>query len=109
MFPFLAQAGDGAKAPGFDLTALLPFVLLFVIMYLLFIRPQRKQEARKREMLSMIQKNDRILTTGGIYGVVTNVKDDELTIRIDDARDVKVKVARSFVATVVNKKEGEEA
>ena len=106
MIPILLQE---AKPGGGMFDMLLLIAPLFLIMYLLFIRPQRKQEAKKREMLAAMQKNDRVLTTGGIYGIITNLKEDELTIRIDDARDVKVKIARSFVAAVVNKNEGEEA
>ena len=60
-------------------------------------------------MIASIRKNDRILMNGGLYGVVMNVKDqdDEITIRIDDNRDVKVRVSRGMIASVVNKKDDE--
>ena len=87
------------------LMLLLPMVLIF---YLLILRPQRKQEANRKAMIAAIKKNDRVLTTGGLIGVVTNVKEDEITIRVDDSRDVKVRVAPNFVTAVMNRKEGED-
>ena len=100
MDSILAQGEQGSL-----FTLLLPFILLFVLMWLLFIRPQRKQEMNRKLMLAAIQKNDRVMTNGGIYGVVSNIKDDELTLKIDEARDVKVRVSRNFIATVLRKEE----
>lgn len=98
-----------AKTNGSGLDILPLIAVLIVIMYFFLIRPQKKQEAKRKEMLGAIKKNDRVLTNGGIYGVVTNIKEDEVTLRIDDTRDVKVKVSRNFIAAVVNKNEGSEA
>ena len=87
------------------LMLLLPMVLIF---YLLILRPQRKQEANRKAMIAALKKNDRVLTSGGLLGVVTNVKEDEITIRVDDSRDVKVRIAPNFVTAVLNRKEGED-
>lgn len=110
MFTILAQEGGGAPAqPGGDIVGLLvPFAAIFLIMYLLFIRPQRKQEAQRRAMIDAVKKNDKIMTSGGLQGVVTNVKDDVVTIRIDEARDVKVNIQKNFISAVLAKKEGAE-
>jgi preprotein translocase subunit YajC len=87
------------------LVIMVPMIVLF---YFLLIRPQRKQEAQRRAMIDSLKKNDRILTTGGLIGIVTNVIDDEITIRVDDARDVKVRVAKSAISAVLNRnKDGE--
>jgi preprotein translocase subunit YajC len=83
--------------------------LIFVLMYFMIIRPQRRQEQKRREMIAAITKNDRVLTAGGIIGVVTNLKDDELTLRIDDARDVKVRVTRTAVTMVLEREDKKEA
>ncbi len=96
-------------APGGGLFQLLPmFAIMFMIMYFMIIRPQRKKEKMRLEMLSQIRKNDHILTTGGIYGVVMNVKDDELLLRIDDTNNIRVRLSRSSVVGVIDPKEKEE-
>ena len=108
MYWFLAQEG-GEEAVPFFANPLFLMVIIFGLMWFMFIRPQRKQEQSRRAMISAIKKNDRILMNGGLYGVVTSVKEgeDELTIRVDEKSDVKVRVSRSMIATVVNKKEDE--
>jgi preprotein translocase subunit YajC len=81
---------------------MIPMIVLF---YFLLIRPQRKQEAKRRAMIDMLKKNDRILTNGGLFGTVSNVMDDEVALRVDDARDVKVRIAKNAISAVVNRKE----
>jgi preprotein translocase subunit YajC len=105
MFPFLAaEGGDQGGGPLSFLVLLLPMILIF---YLLILRPQKKQEANRKAMIAAVKKNDRVLTNGGLLGVVTNVRDDEVTIRVDEARDVKVRISSNFIASVVNKEDGE--
>ena len=105
MFPFLAAEEAPQEGMPFSFVILLPTMIL--LFYVLILRPQRKQEANRKAMIAAIKKNDRVLTNGGLLGVVTNVKDDEITIRIDEARDVKVRISSNFIAAVVNKEEGE--
>ncbi len=57
-----------------------PMILLFVIMYVILILPQRKREKKTREMLNALKVGDEIVTVGGIMGKVVNIKDDEITI-----------------------------
>jgi len=73
------------------------FVLLFGMLYLLFLRPAMKQEKERSNLQNSLQKNDRILTSGGIYGTVVSVSDtaDELVLRVDD--QVKIRVTRAGV------------
>jgi preprotein translocase subunit YajC len=107
MYWFLAQEGQ-QEVPIWGHPIFL-MVIIFGLMWFMFIRPQRKQEAARRAMIAGVRKNDRIVTTGGILGVVTNVKeqDEEVTIRIDDARDVKVRVLRNNIAAVLNRKDAD--
>jgi preprotein translocase subunit YajC len=105
MFPFLAaEGGDQGGGPLSFLVLLLPMILIF---YLLILRPQKKQESNRKAMIAALKKNDRVLTNGGLLGVVTNVRDDEITLRVDEARDVKVRISPNFIASVVNKEDGE--
>ena len=112
MYWFLAQnGGDQAPATGFDPLSLAPFLLIFVLMYFMFIRPQKKQQQAHRNMIANVKKNDRVLMRGGFYATIMNVKDqeDEITIKIDDNRDVKIRASRSYIEQVVTKKDGENA
>jgi preprotein translocase subunit YajC len=100
-----ADAQGGGRGP-WDFFILMG--VIFFVMWLLIIRPQKKQEKQRREMIASVRKNDHILTNGGLLGVVTNVKDDEVTIRIDDSRDVKARVSKNFISQVLSRKEGDE-
>ena len=83
---------------------LLPFVLIFVIMYFLILRPQRQQAKRREEMLKAVRRGDTVVTNGGIVGKVTKVVDDnEVELQIADG--VKVRAVRSLIADVRTKGE----
>ena len=94
--PAYAQAAGG----GNDMfISLLPFILIFVIMYFLIIRPQRQQAKKRAEMLKAVRRGDTVVTGGGIVGKVTKVVDDnELEVQI--AEGVKVRAFRSLVHDV---------
>jgi len=100
---FLAQTTTGA--PGSPLLQFLPIVLIFAAMYFLMIAPQRKKQKEHEKMLSALGSGDEIVTTGGIYGTITNVKEDRFVVRIAD--NTKVEVGKSFVSTVVSRSGGE--
>ncbi len=99
--PAYAQGAGG----GSDLfVTMLPFLLIFVIMYFLIIRPQRQQAKQRDEMLKAIRRGDTVVTGGGVIGKVTKVIDEhELEIQI--AKDVKVRAQRNLVADVRSKAE----
>ncbi len=102
---------EATPKQGSFMTLLVPFALMFSILYFLIIRPQRQKEKHRREMVDNIRKHDRIVTTGGIHGVVISVKEREIIVRVDDAKDVKLKIDRSAVTTVSipkSEKENEE-
>ncbi|GLU26747.1 MULTISPECIES: preprotein translocase subunit YajC [Brucella/Ochrobactrum group] len=97
--PAFAQAsGGGAMGPDM-LMSILPFVLIFVIMYFLIIRPQRTQMKKRQEMLAAVRRGDTVVTGGGIVGKVQKVHDDgELDVEI--AEGVKIRVLRSALSEV---------
>ena len=96
-FLFLMQA----KAPGGNfMTLLVPFALMFAIMYFLILRPQRKKEKDRLDMIANVRKNDRIVTSGGVHGVVVSVKEKELLVRVDNDKDVKLKIDKSAVTSI---------
>jgi preprotein translocase subunit YajC len=85
------------------LPSLLPFVAIFVLFYFLLIRPQRRDQARRQEMLGGVKKNDRVVTVGGIYGVVSNVnrEADEVTIKVDEGTNTKLRVTLSSIGRIL--------
>lgn len=104
---FLAQTTPaGPQGSGWPLMIL--FGLMFVIMYFLILRPQRKKEHERKAMLSRVRKNDRVITTGGIHGVVVAIKENDLLVRVDDAKDVKLRIDKSAISTLIESKEDEE-
>jgi preprotein translocase subunit YajC len=99
--PAFAQTGAG----GIDMmTTLLPFALIFVIMYFLILRPQRQQQRRREDMLKAIRRGDTVITNGGIVGKVTKVVDDN-EVELQIAEGVKVRAMRSLIAEVKTKAE----
>lgn len=104
--PLLLAQGGNQPGPGgpFSLTSILiiwlPIGLLF---YFLLIRPQRLEQARRNAMLRALKPNDRVLTAGGIYGVVTNVhrEADTVTIRVDESTNTKLRVALGAISRVL--------
>ncbi|MDN2564807.1 preprotein translocase subunit YajC [Aquibium sp. A9E412] len=100
--PAFAQAGTGSAPDLF--ISILPFVLIFVIMYFLIIRPQRQQLKRRNEMLAAIRRGDTVVTGGGLVGKVTKVINDT-ELEVDLGGGTKVTAVRSMVADVRVKSE----
>ncbi|HVW20468.1 MAG TPA: preprotein translocase subunit YajC [Opitutaceae bacterium] len=94
---FLAQtaAPGGASM----ISGLLPFVFIIGAMYFLILAPQRKKQKADEKMRAELQTGDEIMTNGGIFGTITNVKDDRFVIRVAD--NTKLEVAKAFVQSRV--------
>ena len=93
-----APGGGGGQGGG--MMAFLPFILIFVIFYFLLIRPQQRRQKEHRNLLGNLKVGDQVLTGGGIYGRVTGLRDNVITVEISDK--VRVKVNRASIAAVVN-------
>jgi preprotein translocase subunit YajC len=99
-----AQQEEGAPNPIVTAMPLLTIVAIFFLYMMLVQRPAMKREQETREtMIKNMKKNDRIVTTGGIYGTVTNIQldADEITIRVDESTNTKIKITRSAVQRVL--------
>jgi preprotein translocase subunit YajC len=92
-----SQPGGGGGGASSYMT-FLPIILIFVIFYFLLIRPQQKRQKEHRALLESLKVGDNVLTSGGIYGRVTGLRDNIVTIEISDK--VRVKVSRGHVAGV---------
>jgi len=80
---------------------LVPLILIFVIFYFMLIRPQKNKEKAHQKMLSELNKNDEIVTTGGIYGTIVNVKEKTFVVRVDD--NVKLEIEKTCVSYLKKK------
>ena len=92
----MSPGGGGGSS---QFLSFLPIILIFVIFYFLLIRPQQKQKKEHQSLLASLKVGDNVLTSGGIYGRVTGLKDDKVTVEISDK--VRVKVNRGHIAGVV--------
>ena len=101
----LAEAAPGAASES-PLPFWLPFVIIGILFYFMMIRPERKKRQETDDMIAALKKNDRILTIGGIYGTVVSAAkgSDDVTIRIDESNNTKIRIQRSSVKTVVTDK-----
>jgi preprotein translocase subunit YajC len=99
--PAFAQGffGGGAGGEGGMLMSLLPFILIFVIMYFLILRPQQKRVKQHSEMVKNVRRGDTVVTNGGLIGKVTKVIDDD-QIEIEIADDVRIRQMRGMVSDV---------
>ena len=102
---FLAYAmgGGGAGGSGGGIGAFAPLILMFAIFYFLLIRPQQKKAKQHREMVSALRKGDKVVSSGGLHGVVTGLTDEVVTMEI--APKVRVKVSRGSISGVSRREE----
>ena len=97
--PAFAQ-GAPAAGGGDVILQLVPFVLIFIIMWFLIIRPQQRRVKEHQEMLKNVRRGDTVVTSGGIVGKVTKVTEGTADLDVEIADGVRVKVARSMIAEV---------
>ncbi len=92
-----------AQVGGEGILPFLPIILLLGVFYFLILRPQKQDQARRAEMFRSLKKNDRVVTSSGIYGVVTNVEIDknEVSLRVDETSNTKLRVTLTSIARVL--------
>ncbi|MCE9582725.1 MAG: preprotein translocase subunit YajC [Planctomycetes bacterium] len=87
-----------AESPGGSIMSFLPFLLMMAaVMYFLMIRPQQKKEKELKEMVNRLKKNDKVWLQSGIYGVVVQVRDKDVIVKIDEKNDVRIRVLKSAI------------
>jgi preprotein translocase subunit YajC len=97
--PAFAQ-GTSAVPGGDMILQLVPFVLIFVIMWFLIIRPQQRRAKEHQELIRNVRRGDTIVTAGGFIGKVTKVADESAEIEVEIADGVRVKVVRAMISEV---------
>jgi preprotein translocase subunit YajC len=81
----------------------LPFVLIMVFMYVILLRGPRKKQQQHKQMVQTLQKNDKVRTIGGIVGTVVDIKGDEITLKVDESNNTKIKVISSAIGRNLSK------
>ncbi len=95
---FTLAQGETPAPQGSPLISFLPLILIFVIMYMLLIRPQQKKNKQHQELIKKLKSGDKVVTAGGIHGVIAGVKDK--TVLIEAADGVKIEFSRGSVVSV---------
>lgn len=96
---FAMAPSQGADGGGSMFSTLIMFALIILIFYFMILRPQQKRQKEREKMLTEIQKGDKVVTVGGIHGTIISVDDKTFLVQIAD--NVKVKVDRSAISTVL--------
>jgi preprotein translocase subunit YajC len=96
---FLAQAAAPAASPN-PLASFVPIILIFIIMYFLLFRPQMKRQKEQAKLVASVKTGDHVITASGIHGIISNVKDRTVMVKIAD--NVKVEMDKSAIASVAS-------
>ncbi len=80
-----------------------PIIIIFVLFYFMLMRPEKRRRATMNQMLTQLKKSDQVVTAGGIKGTIVNVQpgSDEVTLKVDEGNNTKLRVLRSSIARVV--------
>ena len=92
----MGMGSQGGSGQSNQIMAFLPLILLFAVFYFLLIRPQQKRARTHKQFMENLKKGDRVVTSGGMYGTITGVTDDSVTIEV--AEKVRVKVLKGAIA-----------
>ena len=95
-----AQGQPGNQQGPNPLLNMVPILLIFVIVWFLMIRPQRRQEKERQAMLAAVKENDHVRTLGGLRGVVHKIKDDEVILTVDERSGTRIRFDRSAIVSV---------
>jgi len=98
----IAMAPQGGEGGGSMVSTIIMFGAIFLIFYFMIIRPQQKKSKERQKLLSNLEKGDKVVTSGGIHGIISGL--DEKTCLLQVSDNLKMKVERSAIGTVLSKK-----
>jgi len=98
----IAMAPQGGEGGGSMVSTIIMFGAIFLIFYFMIIRPQQKKSKEREKLLSNLEKGDKVVTSGGIHGIISGL--DEKTCLLQVSDNLKMKVERSAIGTVLSKK-----
>jgi preprotein translocase subunit YajC len=95
-----AQTGSPASMPGGGIGSLfVPLIFIFIIMYFVMIRPQKKRQEQQQKLVANLKTGDRVVTNAGIHGLISNVKDTTVLVKVAD--NVKIEIDKSAITNVL--------
>ena len=101
----MGAGGAGGSGGSGGLGAFLPLIIIFAIFYFLLIRPQQKKAKQHKQLLSELRKGDKVISSGGLHGVITGMSDEVLTVEISPK--VRVKISRGSISGVIRRAEAQ--
>ena len=101
---FLAQTPTPPAPGGGGIISFVPFILIFVIMYFVLIRPQMNRQKDQQRLISTLKTGDRVVTNAGIHGLISNVKETTVIVKVAD--NVKIEMEKSAVTNILKSAEG---
>ena len=100
LYLFLAQTQSPAPStPGGGIGFFVPFIFIFIIMYFVMIRPQKKRQEQQQKLVTSLKTGDRVITNAGIHGLISNVKDTTVIVKVAD--NVKIEMEKSAISNVL--------
>jgi preprotein translocase subunit YajC len=100
-----SDGGTSTATGGNPFLTFAPLVIIFILFYFFLIRaPMKKQEAERQALLSAMKKNDKVVTSGGIIGIVASIKEkeDEVTLKVDESSNVRLRVLKSSIVKILS-------
>jgi preprotein translocase subunit YajC len=97
----MAPPAGGQQGSGGGFGFFVPFILMFVIIYFLMIRPQQKKAKEHKALLDGLKKGDQVITVAGIHGKITSI--DDTTVTLEVATGVNIKLTKGYIASLLNK------
>ena len=101
---FLIGQSEPLPAPS-PFSQFIPFILIFVIFYFLLIRPQKQKQKKLQLQVDALRPGDKVITAGGIHGLITNIKKQSVTVKVDN--NTKIEFEKGSIATVISKNSGQ--
>jgi preprotein translocase subunit YajC len=103
---FAQETSEKGPPPAFDPTLLIMMAGIFAAFYFIVILPGRRREKKEREdLFTKLKKNDEVLTSSGLIGIVAMVKDDEVILKVDESSNVRLRVLKSAIVRIMNPKD----
>jgi|SRR5476649_568878 preprotein translocase subunit YajC len=99
MLSFIAQAPAGAPGGAGSIATFVPFIFIFIIMYFVLFRPQMRRQKEQQRLVSTLKTGDRVVTSAGIHGLISNVKETTVIVKVAD--NVKIEMEKSAITGVV--------
>lgn len=101
LYAFAAAESAQPPKPGAGFAQLLPLILIFAVFYFILIRPQQKEKKKTQNMLANLKKGDKVITNSGIYGIIVDVRETTLIVRIgEDKIGPKIEILKSAVSSL---------